>query len=294
MTIAALRVTSGTDMRGERVVLLRGTPLERYAYWGQPWQLGTAAYWINEAKSAGVGDARHSPARSLAEEVAFCILGGFGMPASTGVAAFQALRDRGLLHDPDVDAAAIESVLSKPLPVDGSSRKYRFPRQRAARLALALKHVRGNRPPTDEVDLRDWLQLAPGIGPKTASWVVRNHLDSDRVAIIDVHVARAGIVAGVFDSSWKVATDYRWFEAAFLEWSEVGDVRVSRLDTVIWRALARSVAARREILGVRQSDLERPVWPAEQLLALDGERPISAGSRRRVATHTEASRRGMR
>ena len=34
-----------------------------------------------------------------------------------------------------------------------------------------------------------------GLGPKTASWVVRNHFGSDDVAILDVHIIRAGIVS---------------------------------------------------------------------------------------------------
>lgn len=34
------------------------------------------------------------------------------------------------------------------------------------------------------------------IGPKTASWIVRNYRKSDCVAIIDIHIHRAGLLAG--------------------------------------------------------------------------------------------------
>ncbi|MDZ3993341.1 hypothetical protein PspTeo4_24872 [Pseudomonas sp. Teo4] len=40
--------------------------------------------------------------------------------------------------------------------------------------------------------LRDWLLELPGIGYKTASWVARNWLDADDVAILDIHILRAG------------------------------------------------------------------------------------------------------
>ena len=46
------------------------------------------------------------------------------------------------------------------------------------------------------VALRDWLLAIPGIGPKTASWIVRNRTGSSAVAIIDVHILRAGTSAG--------------------------------------------------------------------------------------------------
>jgi hypothetical protein len=78
-----------------------------------------------------------------------------------------------------------------------------------------------------------------------------------------VHVARAGVVAGVFDESWRLPRDYESFEAAFIAWAQAGGVRPAILDTTIWTTLARSDGHRREILGIPCiGGSPRPVWPA--------------------------------
>ena len=87
-------------------------------------------------------------------------------------------------------------------------------------------------------DIRDWLVDAPGVGPKTASWIVRNRFACDEVAIIDIHIRRAGEAAGVFDRRWRVERDYPKYEALFLAWAEHGGVRASILDACIWSELA--------------------------------------------------------
>jgi N-glycosylase/DNA lyase len=63
--------------------------------------------------------------------------------------------------------------------------------------------------------LRDRLLDLPGIGPKTASWIVRNHLDSDDVAIIDVHLHRACVMMNVFEAKSDPAKEYFSLEALF-------------------------------------------------------------------------------
>jgi N-glycosylase/DNA lyase len=211
--------------------------LEQTLWWGEPWQWATAAYWVAQASNCSVRAGCFRFGRTLREEVAACILGGFGMPAPVGLAAFVAVRDSGLL-DGRSDADAIEDVLRMPISVGDRSVRYRFPRQRSTRLAAALDFIQSGCMPTDPVALRDWLLDVPGIGYKTASWVVRNHCDSDKVAIIDVHLRRAGEAAGVFDRGWSVERDYRLYEAFFLEWARVGEVRASVLDACIWSELA--------------------------------------------------------
>jgi endonuclease III len=46
--------------------------------------------------------------------------------------------------------------------------------------------------------MRQLLLSIEGIGPKTASWIVRNVMGSDDVAIIDIHILRACTGMGVF------------------------------------------------------------------------------------------------
>jgi thermostable 8-oxoguanine DNA glycosylase len=202
--------------------------------------MGTAAYWIATADFAlanGYPEStrRHQLGSTLREEVAACVLGGFGMPFELGLAAFRAIRDKGMLVEArHAHADEIEEVLRKPLIVGGTARRYRFPSQRASRLARCLAFLDAGTFPAEPLQLRDWLLDAPGIGPKTASWIVRNHLDCDDVAILDIHVMRAGVTTGVFDCNWNATRNYLLAEAFFLEWARLGGVRASHLDATIW------------------------------------------------------------
>jgi hypothetical protein len=106
----------------------------------------------------------------LAEEIAACLLGGFGMPAEMGLAAFDRLRERKLLY-PGVRAAVLEAALSEPFSGALNGRKYRFPRQKARFLAASLESVPQIREQACDLAFRDDLATLPGVGLKTASWV---------------------------------------------------------------------------------------------------------------------------
>lgn len=218
-------------------VTLRTGLGDRTLWWGEPWQWASAAYWISRAARPQLEPQRLRLGASLREEVAACVLGGFGIPASVGVAAFEAVRDARLL-DGAVSSDSVEQVLCAPLRVGGRLVRYRFPKQRARRVAAALRFLDCGPIPDAPRDMRDWLVGAPGVGPKTASWVVRNRFACDEVAIIDIHIKRAGEAAGVFDRRWRVERDYPKYEAFFLAWAEHGGVRASILDACIWSELA--------------------------------------------------------
>lgn len=226
------------------VVKLDGLGEVRSVRWGHPWQFDTPAYWVSQAEMFQSVD-NYRIGSNLAEEVAACILGGYGLPALVGVRAFEAVRDAGLLNrNRSVTALELERVLRAPLLIGDRRVRYRFPRQRAQRVAAALDRLRGERPPAHGVQLRDWLLRLPGVGPKTASWIARNHTGTDDVAIIDVHVLRAGQRAGVFDPSWTAAHDYSRCEALFVAWARIGGVRTSVIDACIWSQLSRNGSIR--------------------------------------------------
>jgi N-glycosylase/DNA lyase len=209
--------------------------------WGQPHQLGTAAFWVTQTRERSPSLDHRIGERTLAEEVVACLLGGYGLPARIGLAAFRAVRAAGLIAtDPAPNRAALEGVLSRPLLLDSgrSPVRYRFPVQRAARVACALQQLSEHEVPEDPWELRDWLVGVPGIGPKTASWVVRNWHGTDGIAIIDVHVRRAGLAAGFFLPSWRLPRDYALFEAAFSHVAAIGGVSTAALDARIWRDLS--------------------------------------------------------
>ena len=90
-------------------------------------------------------------------------------------------------------------------------------------------------PPNEDLAFRAWLLDFPGIGPKTASWITRNWLHSNRVAIIDIHVFRAATIAGVFRGVEKIARDYNFLEMKFLQFAQGVGIKASRLDVLMWR-----------------------------------------------------------
>jgi thermostable 8-oxoguanine DNA glycosylase len=185
---------------------------------------------------------------TLAEELAACLLGGYGIPAEIGLAAFQRVRTEALLARPRTTREALQSqlhqALSAPLCVGGRSVNYRFAKQRSEYLAGALHAL-------DELDLdpeyprafRNSLLRLPGIGYKTASWITRNHLASDQIAILDVHVLRAGRIAGYFPSSARVERDYLFLEQRFLEFAAALEVSAALLDAVMWDQMRNSSRA---------------------------------------------------
>jgi thermostable 8-oxoguanine DNA glycosylase len=229
-----MTLTHTTTSRVVSLTTSSGPPRE--VTWGESWEHGTAAYWVEATVRAARSDmpARHQLTQSLTDEVALCMLGGFGMPYELGLAAFTALHEQVLRHDPTPAEAAIENVLLQPLFVSETTRKYRFPHQRAARLARALRYLHDTPTPSEPLEIRDWLMGAPGIGPKTASWIVRNRWPHTPVAILDVHVLRAGVRATVFPSTARLASHYHHLEELFVAWAYEGGISPADLDATIW------------------------------------------------------------
>lgn len=205
--------------------------------WGRPEWVPSAAYWAVLAATAD--EAQHGFSDkdlTLAEEVGFCLLGGYGITAELNQAYFDLLRSEGVFEcDADIAAARIEALLRQPVRVDGKNRRYRFPRQKSVRISEALGRLRAmTLPRHDHLAFRRDLMTIPGIGPKTASWIVRNWLDSDEVAILDIHVLRAGELIGLFDRGYSLPRDYERLERRFLEFCEALGVRASLMDAIIW------------------------------------------------------------
>lgn len=103
-----------------------------------------------------------------------------------------------------------------------------------------MRMIEDNPPATIQArQFRDDLMEIPGIGPKTASWIARNWLGSDEVAILDIHIIRAGVLIGLFDSRQSVPRDYKAMEERFLTFARALDVRPSLLDAVMWREMRK-------------------------------------------------------
>lgn len=208
--------------------------------WGCASEWFTPAFWKfqSSAMRAKYTSKTYRLGRTFREEVAVCLLGGHGLPAELGLAAFDRLRDRNLLHC-EVEQSQLEEALTEPLDVGGRWRRYRFPRQKAKYLWHALQAVETIPDTLPPKHLRNHLTLVPGIGPKTASWVVRNHFSSNEVAILDVHILRAGATMGLFSADADPAKHYFELEDRFLEFCDAIEEPASQLDALMWDFMRR-------------------------------------------------------
>lgn len=173
---------------------------------------------------------------SLAEEIGFCLLGGYGIRYEMNTLAFGRLRAEGVfdLSRRCAEADILELLLA-PFDLGGRAVRYRFPRQRACRIFKMRKTLEAhNFLSLSPLELRNALQSFDGIGPKTASWVVRNLLASDDIAILDVHIIRTCQSIGLFPNLIKLPNDYPVLERLFLLFADKIGVCPSILDAVMW------------------------------------------------------------
>lgn len=204
--------------------------------WGYADSVFCAAYWVHQLELSKGNFTRHcfKTGDTLLEETVFCLLGGHGISYELALAAFEHLKISGVITAEDIDVDQIASILSQPLELGDRLVRYRFPNRRAKFIQAAKIAFSEMQPPEDPTALRAWLMGISGIGPKTASFIVRNWMDSDNVAIIDIHLHRAGLLAGVFDARDRVDHDYFNMERKFLTFANALGVRASLLDGLIW------------------------------------------------------------
>ena len=225
--------------------------------WGAFDHLLSPAFWygqIRQAEMLGLEE-RYRLGNNLLEEASACILGGFGFSAEIGLAAFGALRDRGMLR-PETSAAEIEDLLRQPLVVGGSRRRYRFPKQKARYVMSAIRSLSDvDLEHLTDLELRDHLVRIDGVGLKTASWIVRNHRASDDVAIVDIHLVYACRAMGLV-SDVVLPRDYLFIERRFLDLCTSMGVSAAVLDSLIWRhvRVLKPVIERHRIDGIASAD----------------------------------------
>jgi N-glycosylase/DNA lyase len=208
-----------------------------YITWGRFQDFFTPAYWYTQVW-ASEKHGFHGTQRlgaSLAEEIAICLLGGYGMVAEHGLAAFEKLRGHGFFSGYLSSEEKIMQVLQTPLYIGSRQVYYRYPRQRSKYLYQAMRKLEEEAPPQlNDREFRSWLMSFNGIGPKTASWITRNWLSSDNVAVIDIHIQRSGMIIGLFVPQLNPIKDYFEMEKLFLNFASAIRVRASVLDAVMW------------------------------------------------------------
>lgn len=207
--------------------------------WGNVGEVGTPAYWSSQAWLWEQAHPRHYRlGRSLREELLACLLGGYGIPAETGLAAYERLRAVDA-EDPEylTSEDRVGALLSDPLSIGDRQVKYRFAGQKARYVAAALRGLVDIDAEAADVSLRDALTELPGIGLKTASWIVRNWRGSDEVSILDVHIVRIARMLHLFDPALRVERHYRTMEIAYLGFAHTIGARPSMLDSVMWMTM---------------------------------------------------------
>lgn len=204
--------------------------------WGRFDVPGTASFWVDQASRRDHYRRRvqvEVESTDLRSQIVFCLLGGYGVTTEMANATYVELCRRVDLNaSPTADSIA--TALHTPVRLNGRAVRYRFWNQRARRIADALQILDERTPPGDTRALRDWLTALPGIGLKSASWIVRNTTGADDIAIVDIWLVRALTRAGVFPEGWSNPRDYHRYERAFLGYAEAGGVAASALDWCIW------------------------------------------------------------
>jgi hypothetical protein len=99
--------------------------------WGTVDEFFTPAFWKCQAElhSRKNEYTSHRLGVDLREELAVCLLGGYGIPAEMGMLAFARLKSAGLLNGAATQAD-IGSELARPFKIGDREARYRFHAQK--------------------------------------------------------------------------------------------------------------------------------------------------------------------
>lgn len=205
--------------------------------WGNCGVVFTPAYWkiqYHLFHENALFSIDYKLGHTLIEEIVACLLGGYGIKSEIATAAFNRFKERKLICEGSSLDSLVEA-LSEPFQENGKLIRYRFPTQKAKYIFkfLGSGHIH-TVPQGTEHEFREWLLEIDGIGPKIASWITRNHLDSDNVAIIDIHIYRACRAMGLFHDTHHVSKDYFELEERFLQFCRALNVQASKMDALMW------------------------------------------------------------
>ena len=205
--------------------------------YGSPDRLLSPAYWVRRCREGEKNSYDFiSRGSTLLEEVGFCLLGGFGIKLEICEAFYNFLQKEGVfMPNNEFTEEQLFEMLNTPIKVLERPHRYRFPRQRAQRIHSAIRKLgKLNLDTSNDKVFRNQIQNLEGVGYKTASWIARNWLGSERVAILDIHVLRAGWKINLFEQDCSLPKDYLHLENRFLDFANAIKVRASVLDAVIW------------------------------------------------------------
>lgn len=213
----------------------------RVVDWSALW--GEFGSFYVERVTAPVDTGSHD----IEDELLFCLLGGHGVTFELARSASAVLAPLNVFGR-DWEANTLERLLREELEAaqfeprrrDGSLRRYRYPRRKAQLIAQAADWARGRRPLLenlaaldDEHTRRQLLCGCPGVGLKTASWLLRNVGLAEGLAVVDIHVLRALASAGRVTET-RLPRDYYSVERCFLEWCQELNAPPAAFDLMLW------------------------------------------------------------
>jgi thermostable 8-oxoguanine DNA glycosylase len=215
----------------------------------QPVALDWAALWdefggVYVERVAMLEDAGRS---NVEHELLFCLLGGHGVTFELARSAANVLDELNVFdgewssHRLEVAIRSeLETAQFKPYRHDDSLRRYRYPRRKARVVAQAAEWLNRHRPLfasllalDDDVARRNLMCECPGVGLKTASWLLRNVGLGQALAVIDVHVLRALVAAGRINGA-RLPRDYCAVEQRFLAWCDDLNAPPAAFDLMLW------------------------------------------------------------
>ena len=184
--------------------------------------------------------------RDVNREILFCLLGGFGVTYELNRSATDILDFLDPFSSTRTDDELLEALISQlnqpifePRRTNGQLRRYRYPYRKAELIVQARAWIVSEFSLEKlfefpgSIERREWLSNCPGIGFKTASWILRNLGCGDDLAIIDIHLARALVRANKV-SNINISTDYELAEKAFLLWCKELAAPPAAFDLFLW------------------------------------------------------------
>lgn len=181
-------------------------------------------------------------------ELLFCLLGGHGVTYELALSATTVLWERGVFRWCDRRGDSLRrytaDLLSRPLfdppKQDGSRRRFRYPNRKAAIVSQANDWVLTEGSTAlrqlavmEEPQMRIFLTQCPGIGPKTASWLLRNTGLAQNLAVLDTHVLDAMEEVGLLQNP-RLPRDYVDVERTFLRWCQEIGAAPAAFDLFLW------------------------------------------------------------
>lgn len=188
------------------------------------------------------------------DEFFFVILGGYGISYEENLSAFEVLKRKGymsysLYNDMEECSGVIKKVYRElstpqfyPLTHTGERRRYRFTQKKAKEFVCAnywlwqecqwdiLKKLKE----VNRECQRKWLCNCPGIGIKSASWLLRNIGVDEDYAILDTHILRFLERIGFEVPTHMTDSWYRSIEEQMQHICQSLGIPLGKMDYLLW------------------------------------------------------------